>query len=235
MRAIIILLGIAALALLPGRDASADNLMFGVWSRPACGKVCKLVCEEKTITAIGYACHCDTICIPGPSCQGCKHCEVKCCCDTKAAQKGCAPKIEFCWYDWFSNGCAAPRQVKVLTKWQAERKIAWYHWEVVDGCTCMEGGANVGGIYCEAPVDAQIGQAMPLSVMDQVQLTSWMQADAANRQAELANPFEVSPVQAGQQQVVNAQPAQEATTRAAATEEKPSMLTRFTGMFKSSK
>ena len=217
------------MSLLPARFAPAGELMFGVWTRPACGKVCKLVCKEKTITATGYGCHCETICVPGPSCQGCKHCDVTCCCDTEAALKGCPPKIEFCWKDWFSNGCAAPRQVKVLTKWQAERKICWYHWEVVDGCTCMQGGPNAGAAYKEAPTETQIGQAMPLSADDQVQLASWIAADATNRKADLVAAFKVPEAQATQQM------AQAQTAMPGATEAKPSMLTRFSGLFKSAK
>src|SRR5690349_4966148 len=48
------------------------------WSRPACGKVCKLVSETKKITAIGYGNECKSICLPPPSEPGCKHCD--CCC-----------------------------------------------------------------------------------------------------------------------------------------------------------
>src|SRR4051812_44939365 len=93
--------------------------------RPACGKVCKLVCETKKITAIGFGNECKNICVPPPSCAGCKHCAVCCgqckcepcqCCETSA------PRCEFCWRDWFACGCGQPRSVKVLTKWQAEKK-----------------------------------------------------------------------------------------------------------------
>jgi hypothetical protein len=243
MRRITILLGIAALSLAPAHLATANGLVFGVWSRPACGKVCKLVCEEKTLTATGYACHCDTICIPGPSCKGCKHCDVTCCCDNEAATKGCPPKIEFCWYDWFSNGCAAPRQVKVLTKWQAERKICWYHWEVVDGCTCAPGGPNCGCVYKEAPAETQIGQAMSITSEERVALATWMNADAAKRSAVLADAFQqlpelqVSPQTADQQVAKTPATAEQptATTAQAAAEEKPSMFVRFGSLFKSSK
>src|SRR4051794_16445130 len=77
--------------------------------RPACGKLCKLVCETKTLTAIGYGNECKSICLPGPSRPGCKHYAVCCgkckhnpctCCDESA------PKCEFCWRDWFACGCA---------------------------------------------------------------------------------------------------------------------------------
>src|SRR3954447_7157104 len=86
-------------------------------TRPACGKVCKLVCETKKITAIGYGNECKSICLPPPSQPGCKHCA--CCCGEVKCEPGqccqpAAPKFEFCWRNWFACGCGCPRTVKVL-------------------------------------------------------------------------------------------------------------------------
>ncbi|MEX2317519.1 MAG: hypothetical protein WD669_10240 [Pirellulales bacterium] len=218
----------AVCLLVPASHAHAGNLMFGCSGRPVCGKTCKLVCEEKKITAVGYGCHCETICVPGPSCQGCKHCETVCCCDTEAATKGCPPKIEFCWYDWCARGCAAPRQVKVLTKFQAERKVCWYHWEVVDGCGCGGGdGVNCGCdcVYKPAPADAQIGQRMPISAEEQVQLTSWMAADAAKKNAQPAEAFNLPETQVAQQ-------ATQPQTAGNSPAEKPNTMSRFSSLFK---
>jgi hypothetical protein len=210
----------AAWLLVPFSQACGGDLMFGCAGRPVCGKTCKLVCEEKKITAVGYGCECDTICIPGPSCRGCKHCDVNCCCDTEAATKGCPPKIEFCWYDWCSRGCAAPRQVKVLTKFQAEKTICWYHWEVVDGCGCGADGVGCGCncVYKPAPADAAIGQRMPISAEEQVELASWMAADAAKRNAQLAAAFNL--------------PETKEAAAASAPAEKPSTMSRFSSLFK---
>ncbi len=226
MKTMFTLLAVAAmnLALLPA--ARAGDLVFGCASRPACGKICKLVCEEKTLVSVGYGCKCDTVCIPGPSCQGCKHCDVQCCCDTPAAVEGCPPKIEFCWYDWCARGCAAPRTVKVLTKFQAERKICWYHWEVVDACGCgCDPGCGCGCVYKPAPTDAQVGSALPLTGGEQIELASWMAADSTKRNAELADAFnlpETTPESAAQA------PAAAATNAS----EKPSLASRFSSLFK---
>ena len=138
--------------------AMGSDLMFGCRNRPACGKVCKLVCETTKITVVGYGSKCDTICVPGPSCKGCKHCDCTCCptdacgpCGTNDGDVCCGPcckgccceatpaKIEFCWRDWVARGCAKPRTVKLLTKYQAEKEICWYHWEVVDAAEYYEG------------------------------------------------------------------------------------------------
>ena len=100
----------------------ADDLIYGCWNRPTCGKYCKLVCETTKITVVGYGSKCDTICVPGPSCMGCKHCSVECCpadscgpCGTMDGDVCCEPcckkdcccegapaKLEFCWRDWFA-------------------------------------------------------------------------------------------------------------------------------------
>src|SRR5262245_13940383 len=161
----------------------AGDLMFGCCTRPACGKVCKLVCEKKKLTAFGYGYECKDICIPCPSQCGCKHCDV-CCGECKCEDNcGCCctpagPACKFCWRDWFACGCAQPRTVKVLTKYQCEKKIDWYHWEVVDaGCCdgincCDTVGANAAtpaanpattlaaeqfDVYKAAPAGANVG------------------------------------------------------------------------------
>lgn len=157
--------------------------------RPACGKVCKLVCETKKITAIGYGSECKNICLPPPSRQGCKHCAVacgECKCDPCACCQSTAPKCEFCWRDWFACGCSCPRSVKVLTKYQAEKKICWYHWEVVDAascdCTSLQNKAygdtgivqasNAQDFYKVAPEDAKVGDSLPLTPDELTQLAA---------------------------------------------------------------
>jgi hypothetical protein len=214
----------AAIVLLASPPTStAADLIFGCYSRPACGKICKLVCEETTITAVGYGCECDTICIPGPSQRGCKRCDVTCCCDV--AKEGCPPKLEFCWYDWFACGCAKPRTVKVLTKYQAEKKICSYHWEVVDVGDCA-GGPNGGCdcVYKLAPMKAQVGEGMPLSGEEKLQLASWMAADATKNGRRLAATFgapTASAIQTVQPQIIDAPP-----------QEKRSLIDRLSKLLK---
>ena len=159
--------------------------------RSACGKVCKLVCETKKLTAIGYGNECKSICVPGPSRPGCKHCAVccgECKCDPCTCCEHSTPKCEFCWRDWFVCGCCRPRTVKVLTKWQAEKTICWYHWEVVDrsccDCASQIGDADVSeslGIvqsptsrtfYKPAPEDANLGDVAQVTEDEWVKLSA---------------------------------------------------------------
>lgn len=138
--------GFVAVAWLAPMIATAQECLPDL-SRPACGKVCKLVSETKKLTDVGFGNECKSICLPGPSRPGCKHCAVSygdCKCDPCECCQESAPVFEFCWRDWFACGCARPRTVKVLTKWQVEKKVCWYHWEVVDASCCDCVGQNGG-------------------------------------------------------------------------------------------
>src|SRR3972149_5550574 len=177
MRTIGLVIVVAVVSQAVIRPAAADELMYGCRSRPACGKACKLVCDTTTLIAVVYGCECQEICIPGPSRRGCKHCETRCCCDDEI--KGCRPKIEFCWYDWFACGCARPRTVRVLTKYQAEKEVPSYHWEVVDGCNCCCPGA-CHCVYKPAPPEAQVGDVLALRADEQGQLASYVSPGPAD-------------------------------------------------------
>jgi hypothetical protein len=186
---------LAALAVLCTLQAVAVAEEFCLdMSRPTCGKVCKLVCDTKKLTSIGYGAECKSFCIPEPSRAGCKHCAVcygKCNGDPCDSCPSCAPKCEFCWRDWFACGCAQPRTVHVLTKYQAEKKICWYHWEVVDAacCDCVSQSGPAGAteknaakhvgrtIYKSAPENAQLGEVLPVSDEEWVKLAAVLSPD----------------------------------------------------------
>ena len=188
-----LLLASAAIICLLQVVSSADELVLD-GQRPACGKVCKLVCETKKLTAIGYGCESKDICLPEPSRVGCKHCATcygKSTTDACGNCRSCAPKCEFCWRDWFACGCAQPRTVHVLTKYQAEKKICWYHWEVVDAacCDCVSQSGPPGTaernaakhagrtIYKSAPANAQLGEVLPVSEEEWVKLAAVLSPD----------------------------------------------------------
>jgi hypothetical protein len=181
----LILLAIAADGLLTFSTFAADDFLFDE-SRPACGKVCKLVSETKKLTAVCYGCDCKDMCVPGPSRQGCKHCDT---CEGACSPNSCdsrsiPPRCEFCWRDWFACGCARPRTVHVLTKYQAEKKICWYHWEVVDAacCDCVatnnptaagkknSAKSSQRNIFKSAPESAELGDVLPVSEEEWVKL-----------------------------------------------------------------
>src|SRR3989304_2141859 len=79
MRKIGVFVAVGFIGLASAGRSVGGELMFGCATRPACGKVCRLVCETKTLTSTCYGSECDTICIPGPSRRGCKHFCTKSC------------------------------------------------------------------------------------------------------------------------------------------------------------
>jgi hypothetical protein len=269
--AIFLLAGFMLLGVGQSRPAQAGDCMFGCWDRPTCGKVCKLVCAEKTLVAVGYGAKCNTIAVPCPSCEGCKHCACQCCppdaCGPCGSNKGdvccgpCCPcceaapaKITFCWHDFFTCGGACPRTVKLLTKYQAEKKICWYHWEVVDGCNCGGPGCCPGGcdpgcgcaesaastcpcVYKAAPADAQIGEAIELTAADRAELAAWIPSDGqevgAAGQKDIAAPLATAAVEAH----AAGRPKVEATAAAETQTQdvKPALWQRFANLLPTSK
>jgi hypothetical protein len=71
----------------------------------------------------------------------------------------------------------------VLTKYQAEKEICWYHWEVVDAASCCDCVSKHGGadknknqvdrpIFKPAPDDAQIGDVLAISDAEWTKLSA---------------------------------------------------------------
>ncbi len=193
MRAII--LGTIATFLSLAGTSLADEVGTDCCQPPPCGKVCKLVCETEKLTAVGYGYECDTICIPGPSRPGCTHCDTTCCCGDDI--QGCPPKIEFCWRDWFASGCAKPRTVKVLTKYQAEKEIASYHWEVVDAACCgpvsQRGDSPPRPFYKPAPPEAELGEVLPIADEEWAELASFVTPGKEESEHDVATNSATSP------------------------------------------
>ena len=99
--------------------------------------------------------------------------------------------------------------MKILTKYQAEKKICWFHWEVVDAtcCECAgdEGGAS-GGIgiaeehgsrlfFKPAPENAQIGDVLPVSDEDLVKLAAVLPPDPRETNEHVA--VDAAPLKTG--------------------------------------
>ncbi len=199
MRSVILSITFAGFSAWSIGASVAGDFVHGHVTRPACGKICKLVCETKKLPAVGYGYKCDTIRIPSPSRRGCKHCDVTCCPGDDLV--GCPPKIEFCWYDWFACGCAKPRTVKVLTKYQAEREVNSYHWEVVDAscCDCVSQNgkpANDNFIFKPAPANAELGDVLAVSDEEWAELAQMLapnETAAASKVVEQATPVPPTP------------------------------------------
>jgi hypothetical protein len=114
--------------------------------------------------------------------------------------------MEFCWRDWVARGCAKPRTIKLLTKYQAEKEICWYHWEVVDACAeaeaaveQTESAAGVVGllqhpfVYKAAPVDAQPGEVLPILEEERATLAEYLPAEQRSKAIQFAGGDETAP------------------------------------------
>jgi hypothetical protein len=118
-----------------------------------------------------------------------KHCDSTCCLQDDL--DGCPPRIEFCWYDWFACGCAKPRTIKLLTKYQAEREICSYQWKVVDAacCDCVTKDAATPQnplVYKPAPADAEIGDVLAVTDEEWTELTPVLTARHQNTSIRVA-------------------------------------------------
>lgn len=130
--------------------------------RHSCGKVCRLVREEKKVEIVCWGWTCEDFCIPPPSRPGCRHCETVCdeCRGRDPAQPHAEPK-KFVWTDWIP-GCAKRRSTKnKLMKKVVTKKVPSFRWVVEDLCPACERrcvGAEVysGEQLPPAPVDGAI-------------------------------------------------------------------------------
>jgi hypothetical protein len=121
----------------------------------ACQKVCRLVCEDKKVEVICWACLCEDFCLPGPGEPGCKHCKTVCA-DCDACVPG-APHVEpkrFVWREWIP-GCARMFTRKKLYKKIETVTVPSYRWVVEDLCPHCESCCDV------AAVDVATEAALP--------------------------------------------------------------------------
>ena len=131
-----------------GCDGGGDLLRHGACCDDGCnGAHCQLKIGKKKIKVVCYGCECDQVCMPCPSDKGCTHCEDNCdggCCDDGCGCDDCdhKPICKFRWTDWCPNGAVAYHRKK-LTKYEAEKEVPDYKWEVVK-CDHGHGPAAAG-------------------------------------------------------------------------------------------
>jgi len=127
---------IAAIFLTQASPTFAGKLIEGYRVRPACGKVCKLVCETKTITVTAYGCECDEICVPKPSKRGRKYscaccpdsacgCETSCGCTGDSVSGGDCGSGVTC-----GSGCSG---CDACCEQSPKAKFSWRKW-IPCGC-----------------------------------------------------------------------------------------------------
>jgi hypothetical protein len=129
-----------ALALSAAGEATADEgCCAHCGRRGACGKVCRLVLEEKKVEITCWGCKSEDFCVPGPSQPGCRHCDEACGpCDAAGNPQGvCARPKRFTWTEWIP-GCAEIYTRTKLMRKTVVRKAPSYKWVVEDLCDHCE-------------------------------------------------------------------------------------------------
>lgn len=102
-----------------------------------CDRICRVVCEKKTVKEPCYEIKEVDICLPGKSCKVPCDCPDGCC-------KG--HHGDFHW----QPGCATPRTVRKLIKTEKTKTVCEYKWVVEYLCPKCQGGLPKG----ESPSDA---------------------------------------------------------------------------------
>lgn len=151
-----------AAALAPHLVRAADTCCRDCGQAAACRKVCRLVCEEKTVEVTCWGCRQEDFCLPLPGRRGCRHRDSICdacrsgapCtqgerCDTDAddtcsdtCPAGHEPDVcsrpkWLVWFDWCPRGARVHTKTKLLKK-VVEKKIPTYRYVVEDVCaTCL--------------------------------------------------------------------------------------------------
>ena len=99
-------------------------------------KICKLVKEEKKITATCWGVEEESFCVNGPSCEGCVHCETICKKDgaDKSDSKVCSEPKKLTWTNWFPQSNASIYTKKKLMKKTVTKTVPSFKFVVEDLC-----------------------------------------------------------------------------------------------------
>jgi len=139
-RTVIVMMALAVLAMAASvlRAAEGHCVRCGCGD---CGKICRLVCEEKELKVNCWDSKCEEICVPGPCKLGCQH-SAPACVDCGAAADGtCGAPCDagarsarkFVWRDTIP-GCARIFVQKKLLKKVETKKVKTYKWVLEDLC-----------------------------------------------------------------------------------------------------
>jgi hypothetical protein len=118
----------------------------------AARKVCRLIKIEKEITVTCYGVKCEEICVPSPG-SDCISAECVVCGDDSSCRCG-EKAICKARYATGKPGCAKPKCVKQLVKYELTKKVPAYEWEVVCLCSACSTGCSSDNSEPAAPAEA---------------------------------------------------------------------------------
>lgn len=112
----------------------------------SCERTCRLVCEDRKVSKICWGYKCEEFCAPGPSTQGCEHCEMACEDCQKKESKEEAPSAKpqkFVWREWHPAKCAKVFTRAKLMKKTETKTVPGYKWVVEDLCPACQATCEV--------------------------------------------------------------------------------------------
>lgn len=110
-----------------------------------CQKVWCPVCEVKQADVPCWGCKCEDFCVPGPNCEGCRHCKTFCdsCDDNCDPTKPHSEPKRFIWTDWFPCFAQTYTRTKLMKKIE-HVKVPSYKWVEEDLCPQCAAEAKTG-------------------------------------------------------------------------------------------
>ncbi len=140
-----ILLSIAVVITIAGRARAGNRWCAHCGEADGCQKVCRLVCENKKITAICWGCACENFCLPGPSTPSCRNCEMVCD-ETSDPKAPCVQPKKLVWTDWIPGQCGKVFTKKKLMKRTVTKSVPSFKWVVEDLCPQCESNCEAVNI-----------------------------------------------------------------------------------------
>jgi hypothetical protein len=122
-----------------------------------CQKLCRPVFEEKKVEVVCWGCKCEEVCVPGPSCAGCRHCETVCqsCDEAPDPSKPHSEPKKFIWTEWLPNFAQTYTRTKLM-KTTVKVNVPGYKWVTEDLCSqcaarCAGESAAANGVTALPP------------------------------------------------------------------------------------
>lgn len=121
-------------------------------------KVCRLICEDKSVSVVCWGCEDEDFCVHGHSKERQCHCESVCADCENIGNVQTKPK-KFVWSEWVPCGPASLHTRRKLMKRTVTKKIPSYKWVVEDLCAECQAGLTL-------PLAPPVAEIPPLPTID---------------------------------------------------------------------
>lgn len=123
------------------RAHAADGCCDRCGCTDDCQKICRLVCEEKKITATCWGCKREDFCVNGRSIYAGQQCEYIC--DETDPKAPCTQPKKMVWGEWIPGGCAKVYTRSKLMKRTITKTVPSFKYVVEELCPQCEAACVV--------------------------------------------------------------------------------------------